>query len=287
MTKIRVVALVTCAVMCSGVVRGENSKNQYWLFHPTPRDRMRELSADRPDKTESPHTVDAGHFQMESSVISYSFDRRKPDHSGKSTHGFAIMPSLLKLGLTNFMDFHVSIEPYVSNFSYNFATGTTQNSDGFGDVVLRAKIALAGNDSGKFALATMPYVAIPTTKNDAIGDDHVHGGLFFPWSLELPKRWEIAGQTQLDWAYNIDSSGYHVEYLNTLELAYSISGRFGSYVEFYAQVSQETGVPWVGTVDTGLTFAATDSLLLDTGINFGVTRAANDVNPFAGFTWRH
>lgn len=283
----RWVMVLSIGVFVGAPVAAASGKSQYWLFKPTPREQMRELSADRPDKTESPHTVDAGHFQVESSVISYTFDKRNPDYSGDSTHGFAVMPSLFKVGLANFMDVQVGIEPYVSNLNYSFATGTTQNSDGFGDVVLRTKFALVGNDAGKFAFAVMPFLAIPTTKNDAIGDDHVHGGVIFPWSLELPKEWGIAGQTQLDWASDVNGSGYHVEYLNTFELSYSISERFGSYVEFYAQVSQEANVPWVGTVDTGLTFAATDNLQLDLGVNLGVTRAADDVNPFIGFTWRH
>ncbi len=40
-------------------------KSRYHLFNPTPVGRMREMSTDRPDKTESPYTVDAGHFQWE------------------------------------------------------------------------------------------------------------------------------------------------------------------------------------------------------------------------------
>ena len=38
-------------------------KSGYSFFHPAPREFMRELTTDRPDKTEGPFTVDAGHFQ--------------------------------------------------------------------------------------------------------------------------------------------------------------------------------------------------------------------------------
>ena len=40
-------------------------KSGYSLFHPVPRELMRELTPDRPDKTEGPFTVDAGHYQLE------------------------------------------------------------------------------------------------------------------------------------------------------------------------------------------------------------------------------
>ena len=39
-------------------------RNSYNLFCPVPEALLRELSPDRPDKTESPYTVDAGHFQL-------------------------------------------------------------------------------------------------------------------------------------------------------------------------------------------------------------------------------
>ena len=47
------------------------SKSAYTLFSPTPRDMMRELAADRPDTTESPFTVDAGHYQFELSFAEW------------------------------------------------------------------------------------------------------------------------------------------------------------------------------------------------------------------------
>ena len=35
---------------------------------------MREMSTDRPDKTESPYTVDAGHFQIEWDLFNFERD---------------------------------------------------------------------------------------------------------------------------------------------------------------------------------------------------------------------
>jgi hypothetical protein len=40
------------------------------------------------------------------------------------------------------------------------------------------------------------------------------------------------------------------------------------------------------TLDVGLCYAFTEDLLFDAGINFGVTEAADDFNPFAGFSMR-
>jgi hypothetical protein len=39
-----------------------NDKSHCTIFDPVPGDLLRELTPDRPDKTESPCRVDAGHF---------------------------------------------------------------------------------------------------------------------------------------------------------------------------------------------------------------------------------
>jgi hypothetical protein len=38
------------------------NKSRYNLFNPTPEKLLRELASDRPDQTEGPTTVDAGHW---------------------------------------------------------------------------------------------------------------------------------------------------------------------------------------------------------------------------------
>jgi hypothetical protein len=48
------------------------SKSEHTLWNPTPRSECRAMSADRPDFTESPYTVDAGAFQLEMSFVDYS-----------------------------------------------------------------------------------------------------------------------------------------------------------------------------------------------------------------------
>ena len=47
-------------------------KSGYSLLNPTPREHWRPLSADRPDFTESPYTVDAGAMQLEMSFAEYA-----------------------------------------------------------------------------------------------------------------------------------------------------------------------------------------------------------------------
>jgi hypothetical protein len=43
-------------------------KWQYNLFNPTPTDLLSGMDSDRPNITNTPHTIDAGHLQIETGV---------------------------------------------------------------------------------------------------------------------------------------------------------------------------------------------------------------------------
>ncbi|SEH88045.1 transporter [Epilithonimonas hominis] len=45
------------------------SVQHYSLFKPVPKEQMRDMETDRPDVTESPYTIDAGHFQYETDMV--------------------------------------------------------------------------------------------------------------------------------------------------------------------------------------------------------------------------
>jgi hypothetical protein len=63
-------------------------------------------------------------------------------------------------------------------------------------------------------------------------------------------------------------------------------GNLSGYLEFFSLVSAERAAPWVATLDAGLTYALTENVQLDAGVNVGLTRSADDLNPFIGVTWR-
>jgi hypothetical protein len=51
-----------------------SDKSQYTFFNPTPIDLRRPYNTDRPSKTDSPYTVDAGVFQIENDVPNWTLD---------------------------------------------------------------------------------------------------------------------------------------------------------------------------------------------------------------------
>ena len=261
----------------------KRDKSKYTLFDPTPREWMRELQTDRPDKTESPFTVDAGHFQVEADILNYAYDRHNAARTDSRVESVSIAPMNLKVGLRNDVDLQLGLETYLSVRTHDIASGTVQRNRGFGDVLVRAKWNAWGNDGGATAFGVMPYLKLPTNQDNL---NSAEGGVILPFALELPAGWSMGLMTQLDLIRDVNGSGYHPEFLNSITFGHDIVGNLAGYVEFFSAASTESGADWVGTLDVGLTFGLTEDIQLDGGVNIGVTRAADDINPFIGISWR-
>ena len=257
------------------------SKWQYHLLNPTPRDRMRPTRTDRPDKTESPYTVDAGHFQLEMDVLTYTRDRQH----GERLERWQVAPITLKVGLLNNVDLQLLLETHIDELTANRVEDTRVHKRGFGDITTRLKINFWGNDGGATAFAVMPFIKFPTNQN-RLGNTAVEGGVVLPLAVELPFEFGMGVMIEFDFVRgNANRHSYHTEFINSLTVAREIIRGVGGYVEFFTLTSSRGG-PWVGTVDFGLTYAITNDIQLDAGVNVGVTRAADNLNPFLGLSMR-
>jgi len=271
-------------VPTSSLKKVNGKSGQYHLLNPTPPALMREMATDRPDKTESPYTVDVGHYQMEMSLLGYTYDHDNPQEPNTQAETFNVTPMNLKGGLLNSVDLQLVIDSYISERTQ--VDSEVERKNGFGDLQTRLKINLWGNDSGSTALAVMPFVKFPTNGAN-LGNDTVEGGVIIPLAVALPNEWNVGVMTEFDVSQNAANEDYHVEFVNTITFSHSLIGDLNGYLEFFSKVNKEDDIPWVGTVDTGLTYALTKDIQLDAGMNIGVTRSADDLNPFCGLSIRY
>jgi hypothetical protein len=237
----------------------------YNLLHPTPRELMREMSTDRPDTTESPISVDAGHFQVEVDALSVSRDEGITD--------LAVGSLNLKLGLTSFSDLQVVVEPY-----HHMAT-----ESGFGDLTLRNKYNLWGNDGGATSFGLMPFVTLPTA-SEGFGSDHVEGGLIAPLGLEGPLGWGFGTMAELDAVWRGDV--YAGELVLTGTAGHDIWQALGGFIEIASTVPLD-GEPAALGANSGLTFGVSDDVVLDAGVRVGLNDAAEDFSSFLGGSARY
>lgn len=267
---------------------GAAEKGRYTLFNPTPRELMREMSTDRPDTTESPYTVDAGHVQFELSLIDYAYN----DDAGVRTNTLSVLPSNMKLGLLNNVDLQLVFTPYVREETE--ADGADDSIDGFSDdTEIRLKINLWGNDGrqpgfGDTALAIMPFIKLPTGSGD-FTNGHVEGGVILPLAAALPGEFGLGLMAEVDVVYNDEASdGYGVDFVHTATIGHDIPGvaNLAGYVEYVGIAPHETGGTYQAIASGGLTYAVSDDWVLDLGGTVGMSDSAADLTTFVGTSFR-
>jgi Putative MetA-pathway of phenol degradation len=247
-------------------------KSEYNLFNPTPHDEWRDMSADRPDFTESPITVDAGAWQLEASFIDFT----RSDSDNETT---SVLPFNLKLGLTNNMDLQLVVDPYV------YQRTDDANTDGFGDTQLRLKINFWGNDGGDTALGIMPFIKFPTAKDD-LGNDKFEGGIILPFSITLTEQLGLGLMLEVDAVYDEEEDDYGADTIASGVLGYDVGQGFGLYLEGIVLATDVNDHDLDSILGLGTTYSPNDNLTFDIGCNFGLSDEMDDFNVFGGITFR-
>ena len=253
------------APLSPGIAFAETDKSKYHLFNPTPGSEMREFIADRPDRTESPITVDAGHFQIETDLINVT----RADGRTSTVYNFMNV----KAGITNNSDLQVVIPSLVKKGDIS----------GFGNTTLRYKVNVFGNEGATAAFGIMPYLTLPT-QSSALGEANTEGGVIVPFGFDAPNGYSIGAMFQYDRLRNETDNGFHSQLISSFTVSHGLFSGLEGYLEFYSQT--EAGADWVATVDGGVILPINEQLRMDLGANVGVTEAADDFNPFLGFSAR-
>jgi hypothetical protein len=276
----RRVLLAAVGLMPAGAEPADHSdagKTRFTLWNPVPRERLRELSTDRPDQTESPFTVDAGHVQIEMDMVSFTRD----DDDGETVEEWNVAPVNLKVGLRHNLDLQLVFGGWVQSETTG-DTGTVRRVGGFSDLTVRAKLNLWGNDSGSTALALMPFATFPLG-SDEVSRDEFEGGIIVPFGWSFADGFYLGLMSEIDVLAN-EEGDHNLAWLNSVTLGSDVTNRLGVYIEVVG-VARRDG-PWTGQLDGGLTFACTENIQLDAGCNFGLTDSAPDRQPFIGLTIR-
>jgi hypothetical protein len=244
---------------------------------------LRELSTDRPDTTESPYTVDKGHYQIEMEPISWARD--KNDGVKTTTIGGSYN---LKFGIADNADLQLVLSPY--NHIKTESDGEKESRHGIGDTDIRAKINFWGNDGGDTAFALMPFVTLPTDDSDLDPDDDDHNeyGLIAPLAFKLPHDWDAAVMLEVDRVRNADDDGYTLSWVESITTSHAITGDWSCFFELVNIHTRDNSAAASDDderyFNTGVTYGLTEFTQLDFGTNIGLTDSSEDVRFFVGFS---
>ena len=267
----------------------DQNKSQYTLFNPTPDRLLRDLTTDRPDTTESPFTVDAGRVQVETNLFGYT--RSRPDIDGTVTSSYDYLITNVRIGLTYNSEVNVVFQPYGIVRTRTSDPVATTRSSGIGGVDIRGKLNLWGNDlfenPGATAFALLPFITLPTDRNNGISPDGVEGGLILPFAVKLSEKFGLGLNAGVHVVRNDGAPGHHAEYLASASLSYEWSEAVSTYYEVAARFNTGNPLGDVAVLATGFTYKLSKNLQFDGGVRVGVTNAADRFSPFVGVSARY
>ena len=263
----------------------------YTLFNPAPSDSLRPLNSDQYDNVLDAHTLDAGHVQLETSLVNYYYYSARHDFPGLSyklaEEEYNWSPRI-RVGLLQNVEFEAhpsysidsdNVKGAYSSPYFPYAFNSTTRSSGFGNLDLGSKINLWGNDGGMMSLAVHPYVSIPT--------DHgiVAGGVSVPFGLALPGGLYLKIETEISADHNYHHTIYGGFY-NAISLHKTLCSKSDAFAYLDSTASSDPNSSWYGYAGFGATYNITRNLQLFGAMGFGVVNSAYDYNPRFGVVAR-
>jgi hypothetical protein len=252
-------------------------KTNYNLFNATPPDQFRPLANDADDGVTDPTTVDAGHVELQGSLLDYYHYSTSRGAVNYSAEQYAWSPRVT-VGLFNNVDLFIHPSFQVASYTYSGAYNASRSNNGYEGINVGAKINLWGNDDGMTALAVAPFVSIP---NDDGGT--VLGGADISFAVRLPDQFYLKFMSD-PFAFNNNDTDYF-----GIENDMSLHKTFGDNLDTYAYLDttwESSSNPWYGYAGFGVGYEITSNLELFAGIGFGLTSNSYDYNPRLGLAWR-
>ena len=233
------------------------------------------ICTDRPAKANAVCTVPTGKWQLETAAVDWlQFER-----SGSETETLLFGSSLLKFGISSQSDLQLGFTPYV-RVSMN-----GDHQSGFGDVTLRFKQRLTGANS-PVQVGLIPFVKLPTAKT-GIGNGKAEGGLALPVSFAIAGPVAATFGPEADLLADTDGHGRHLAIVQLVNLSATVASRITLVGEFWANWNFDpAGTIKQVSADAALSYALSDALQLDAGVNAGLTGDTADVELSAGFSAR-
>lgn len=237
------------------------------------------ICADRPAKANGTCTVPKGVFQVEAGIAGWSLAKSEGTRSELTSLGLTV----LKLGLSDHSDLEFGFTPY-AELKVSDAVSRTRAS-GFGDLVLRYKHRLAPDDS-RTQVALIPFAKVPTASR-GLGNDEVEGGLTVPVSIAASPTVSVTFGPELDVLADSDGHGRHVAVVNLVNVSAPVVSRLSLAGELWTNFNVDpSGTMKQASADASLAYAFSNSVQIDSGVNFGLTRDTPDVELYGGVSVR-
>lgn len=229
--------------------------------------------ADRPGATDSPVTTLPGTARVESGLYSYSRD----SEGGLDTTTQVIGNLVFALGLSENSELQLGFDSHVRTKVEGGAAPRTESE--FGNLNLRYKYNIIGNDGGDVAFGIIPRL---TYTSESLGNDLL-GGIGLPVAFSLPQKFLIAVMPQWNLEEKSNGGHYSSQYLGVL-LGRSWTDNLDVYIDYSSTSNEEA--TFQAAAGLGLAHRIQSNLQWDISGSFGVSEAASDLTLAVGVVYQ-
>lgn len=251
-----------------------------WLVLAVPgatqAQQLREMETDRPNRTNTPSTIDAGHVQFEVGALDTTLDRDGPD---ERTRMWSLGEVNARIGVTDDVELNVIVAPHGVVHERG-----DDDARGFGDTTLGLKWNLAGNGGGGLGVAIQPQLKLPTA-SDRLGNGNVELDVNVPLKADGPAGFGLSVQPTVSWLRSEDDTHYVAGWQLAAAVDHDV-GPANVYAEYALSDTAEHGEPAASFLDVGATVQAGDNLTLDAGTEIGLNEGAEDFRVLTGVSVR-
>lgn len=253
--------------------RGPECERRFTVLSPVPDACLEDMDTDRPHKTDSPHTVAAGHAQVELGLVEYEIER----WSGPSDNALTIGNNIYKLGLADNLGpiKHWDVQVLHALGSYGVRSRRFQASP---DLMLRSKVGIV---DGPLHVTLVPAVILPAMQG---GQTEAGGFVFLGGELpfDLDAELNLGTMSERD----PDTRRRHAAFFATAAVTRRLGGPVSAFAELYNDTTSRDLRSWNTTADGGILLRLGRDWQLDGGAYVGVQGAVPRVTPFLGLSSR-
>ncbi|MEO5502075.1 MAG: transporter [Ginsengibacter sp.] len=223
----------------------------------TKNSKIREMSTDRPDVTESAFTVPAGYFQLETDLVKFSTEKI----SGVAFKEINLNAFNLKYGISKTIDLQLVIKSIVTTST--ITPFFKERKTGFGDITFRFKKNIFGNDEGKIALAVMPFINIPVGRNES----NLNLGIVISLAISLGKNWNVGAQIQTVVGEQVVDRKIVTQNLFSATVGHPVCKNVDIFIETVLTNLQKE---WALLGNGGIVYLISPYCKIDAGFNLGL-----------------
>jgi Putative MetA-pathway of phenol degradation len=223
------------------------------------------IQADRPDQTETPAIVPKGMFQVETG---FTFQKNE-DFSKTNT-----LPTVLwKYGLNENLELRLITEFLSEKIN-------DEKNDGLAPIYLGFKVKLAEENGIIPKASFIAHIGFPSAASTKYKTNFYAPEFRFVMQHTLLEKMTLSYNLGAEW----DGFSAEPTFLYTLTSGYSITNKWGSYIELFGFAPQKNKANH--NFDAGITYLINNNFMLDLSSGIGITKNAPDQYLAVGFSFR-